>query len=151
MVASVRTEGYGGSRQPFTMADLRTDRNQLKVKKMTGGQFTFSHLNGNTGSATYFGHNLSWVFISKQIIWFLTCSCKHKRRVSAFMLQKHNDGRWTLDASDPIKDTCETQTCAHQVSEVSAVSNRNFLRLLVQTTVTVCWSRPTCMKKQNHH
>lgn len=31
----------------------------------------------------------------------------------------------------------------YTVREVSAVSSRNFLRLLVQTTVTVCWSRPT--------
>lgn len=33
MVASVRTEGYGGSRHPFTMADFRLDKNHLKVKE----------------------------------------------------------------------------------------------------------------------
>lgn len=30
MVASVRTAGYGGSRQPLTIADLRADKNHLE-------------------------------------------------------------------------------------------------------------------------
>lgn len=37
----------------------------------------------------------------------------------------------------------KAQRYTYKVREASAVSNRNFLRLLVQTTVTVCWSRPT--------
>lgn len=96
MVASVRTEGYGGSRHPFTIADLRIVRNQLRVKKkLIGGQkegglttiwwcnlhasiksvslwLTCLQLDGNTDLASCFGHkiNLSHrgAFISVQII-----------------------------------------------------------------------------------
>lgn len=177
MVASVRTEGYGGSRHPFTIADLRLVRNQLKVKKkLTWGQkevglttiwwcnlrasiksvslrLTSLQLDGNTYLASCFGHkiNLSHrrVFISVQIIWFLTCkpihACKYERRDCAGMLQRHNHVRLcqyctcqTLRGAKLVKTNMR-----HLVSEVSAVSNRNFLRLLVQTRVTVCWSRPT--------
>lgn len=44
---------------------------------------------------------------------------------------------------------CVKILSTHEVREASAVSNRNFRRLLVQTTVTVCWSRPTLRKERN--